>query len=197
MVVVLATVVVVLATVVVVLVVVLLACLRRQRARLGAILNLVAAEATELVGALCMEFTDFATDVLVCYKILRGDVPVPRSIYKNCYVGLTCFGAVAFVCSVGYRLRNAHLVRKYVRENGQLEQALSRDAPETAARRATTTRLDLQRSESSSRVAGVAGVHERALQHLEFELAQLRRSRVLAALTLMTAAVEGACIPYF
>jgi hypothetical protein len=172
----------------VLLVIVLLVYLRRHKDRLDSILALVAAEATELVGALCMELSHMVTSGYVCYRVFHGETPVPRQMYKSFYLGLTCLKALALVCCVGYRLRNARLVRQYVREHGQ-----QGSRPETAAQaegpRASMSRNLLQRSASSSKMAAA---NKRAMEQLEFESAQCRRTMVLASLTLMTAALEGA-----
>jgi hypothetical protein len=74
-----------------------------------------------------------------------------------------CFGVVTTVLSLGYRLRNALLMRAHVLELGKQGQ-----------------------------IASASAAGKQAQQH-EWELAQTHRTKVISSLALVSMVAQGAC----
>jgi hypothetical protein len=118
-------------------------------------------EMGQLIFSLCMAIANLATDAIVFGGLLRGDLEVSSAIYTAAYATLLCFGVVATALSMGYRIRNARLVRTQLQQLVPQGQAL-------AAKEA----------------------HRQAQQH-NWELVQTHRTKVTLSLSLLTAAVQG------
>jgi hypothetical protein len=135
---------------------------RRKRRHLEAILVMLLTEAGQMVFGVCMAIANLVTDVIVFDLLLRGRLKVSSEIYLAAYATILCFAVVITVLSMGYRLRNALLVRT------QLEQ------------------LGLQGQAVSSKEA-----HRQAQQH-RWELSQTHRTKVTLSLALLSVALQGA-----
>jgi hypothetical protein len=141
----------------------LLVALRRWRKRLQAILLMLFAEAAELIGALLMEFADWITDFLTCYRVLHGEIKVQHEEYKIVYAMCMVLGTFVMVISVVYRVRNARKVVKH------LKRVLGPH----------------QRGDC------LASKGRQQLLAFEWELMQTRRARVVLSLAVMTVVAEG------
>jgi hypothetical protein len=139
---------------------------RRKRMQLQAILLMVLTEAGLLVFSVCMSIANLATDAIVFRLLLRGDLKVSTEIYTVAYATILCFGVVATVLSLGYRIRNACLMR------AQLHQL----APQDVHRGEPLKNSDARRLSQ---------------QH-EWELVQMHRTKVTLSLSLTSAAAQGA-----
>jgi hypothetical protein len=146
-----------------VIVVGLLIALRRWRKRLQAILLMLFSEAAELIGALLMEFADWITDFLTCYRVLHGEIKVQHEEYKIVYAMCMVLGTFVMVISVVYRVRNARKVVKH------LKRVLGPH----------------QRGDC------LASKGRQQLLAFEWELTQTRRARVVLSLAVMTVVAEG------
>ncbi len=113
--------------------------------------------------SLCVELADIITDSIACYRLVHGKVAVVSETYKAAYIVLLCVGAVATGFSISYRVGNGRLVRKQLL---------------FFAQQLGHTRTDSQ-------------LRRQAQQH-EWELAQTHRTKVTAALTVMSVLVQGA-----
>ena len=120
-------------------------------------------QVSELVGSVCLGVADLITDVLAYARLQSGEIVVPNELYHAAYAVVLCFGVVTTVLSLGYRLRNAHLMRAYVLELGKQDQK-----------------------------ASVSAARKQAQQH-EWELAQTHRTKIIASLALLSIVAQGAC----
>jgi ABC-type branched-subunit amino acid transport system substrate-binding protein len=134
----------------------------RKKARIQAILVMLLTEVSQLVLSMCMAIANLATDGIVFDNLLRGDLKVSSEIYMQAYATLLCFGVVATALSMGYRLRNARLVR-----------------------------AQLQKLTPQGEVLATKEAHRQAEQH-DWELKQTHRTKVTLSLSLMSVAVQGA-----
>ena len=116
---------------------------------------------SELVGSVCLGLADFITDAITFARLRSGEVVVPNEGYKAAYAAVLSVGAVTTALSLLYRLRNAHIMRAHLRE------------------------LREQGRAESSSVA-----RQQAQQH-EWELAQTHRTKVIAALALLSVVTQG------
>ena len=116
---------------------------------------------SELVGSIFIGLADVVTDGITYGRVASGDIAVPNEGYKAAYTTVLCFGVVTTTLSLGYRLRNAILVRAQVLELGQQAHALS-----------------------------VSEARRQAQQH-EWELVQTHRAKVVASLALLSVAAQG------
>jgi hypothetical protein len=135
---------------------------------------MVLTEASQLVFSVCMSIANLATDGIVFRLLLRGDLKVSTEIYMVAYATIMCFGVVATVLSLGYRIRNACLMR------AQLKQR----APHLGSQGEPLANSDAR---------------HQSQQH-EWELVQTHRTKVTLMLSLMSAAAQGAnvaCEPAF
>jgi hypothetical protein len=119
-------------------------------------------QVSELVGSVCLGLADLVTDGIAYARFANGDIVVPNEGYKAAYAAVLCFGVVTTALSLGYRLRNAHLVRAHVLELGQ-----------------------------QGRAASVSEARRQAQQH-QYELAQTQRMKVVSSLALLSVALQGA-----
>jgi hypothetical protein len=76
---------------------------------------------SELVGSVCLGLADLITDAITYARLRSGDVAVPNEGYKAAYAAVLSVGAVTTALSLLYRLRNAHIVRAHLREQGRAE----------------------------------------------------------------------------
>ena len=140
----------------------LVVLVRRRRKHLQAILLMLLTEVGQLIFSVCVAIANLATDGIVFDLLLRGDLKVSSEIYTAAYATILCFGVVATALSMGYRIRNAHMVRT------QLQQ-LSPHGDASAA----------------------SAAHRQAQQH-EWELVQTHRTKVTLSLSLTSIAAQGA-----
>ena len=110
-----------------------------------------------------MGVADLLTDALAYARLQSGEIEVPNNVYRAVYAVVLCFGVVTTVLSLGYRLRNARLMRAYVLEHGKQDHK-----------------------------ASVSAARKQAQQH-EWELAQTQRTTVIASLALLSIVAQGAC----
>jgi hypothetical protein len=120
----------------------------------------------QIVVSLCMELADLITDGVTCYRLIRGDVTGSNETYEAVYIALLCFGAATTVVSIAYRLRNASLMHRNLHKLSTQPQPVG----------AVSSSLVRQQSQ----------------QH-EWELTQTHRTKVTAALTIMSIVVQGVC----
>ena len=111
---------------------------------------------------MCLGVADTVTDGITCGRLLHGDVVVPNEGYKKAYVVVLCFGVVASLLSLGYRLHNARLVRAQLLKLGRQG-----------------------RAESTSDA-------RRQLQQNEWELTSTHRAKVILSLALLSVVLQGA-----
>jgi ABC-type branched-subunit amino acid transport system substrate-binding protein len=136
--------------------------IRRRHAHLQAILVMLLTEMGMLVFSFCMAIANLVTDGIVFDSLLRGDLKVSSEIYMATYATLLCFGVVATALSMGYRIRNARLVRTQLQQLAPQGEALT------------------------------AGEAHREAQRRHWELAQTHRTKVTLSLSLLSVAVQGA-----
>jgi ABC-type branched-subunit amino acid transport system substrate-binding protein len=148
--------------------------LRRNRARLEAVLLLVFTEVTELVGSLMLELADVVTDAISCSRMLNGDSQVSE-LYRIAYTTILICGVAGTILSIAYRIRNARLVARRVEHLGRSSRTLA------------------ARLSDSADVSAI----KQQLQKYEWELAQTHRSKVSACLALMTVGLQGASANHF
>ena len=110
-----------------------------------------------------MGVADLITDALAYARLQSGEIKVPNDAYHAAYAVVMCFGVVTTVLSLGYRLRNARLMRAHVLELGKQGQK-----------------------------ASVSAARKQAQQH-EWELAQTHRTKIIASLALVSIVAQGAC----
>ena len=120
-------------------------------------------QVSELVGSVCLGVADLITDALAYARLQSGEILVPNDVYHAAYAVVLCFGVVATVLSLGYRLRNALLMRAHVLELGKQGQ-----------------------------IASASAAGKQAQQH-EWELAQTHRTKVISSLALVSMVAQGAC----
>ncbi len=116
---------------------------------------------SELVGSIFIGLADVITDGITYARLSAGDIAVPNEGYKAAYTTVLCFGTVTTALSLGYRLRNARLMRANMLELGQQGRAVS-----------------------------VSEARRQAQQH-EWELALTHRAKVVASLALLSVAAQG------
>ena len=109
-----------------------------------------------------MGVADLITDALAYARLRSGEIKVSTDVYHAAYSVVLCFGVVTTVLSLGYRLRNARLMRAYVLELGKQDQK-----------------------------ASVSAARKQAQQH-EWELAQTHRTTTIASLALLSIVAQGA-----
>ncbi len=122
---------------------------------------------SELVGSIFIGLADIITDGITYARLRSGNIAVPNEGYKVAYTTVLCFGVVTTALSLGYRLRNARLMRADMIKLGQLSRAVS------------------------------ASAARRQAQQCEWELAQTSRAKVIAVLALLAVAVQGKTTPAF
>ena len=139
----------------------LVVLVRRRRGSLQAVLVMLLTETSILVSSICLALGNLATDGMVCYNLLRGELRVSSRLYTVAYVVTLCFGVAVTALSVGYRLRNARLL------HAQLQQVAPRShtVATSEARRKT--------------------------QQSEWELVQTHRTKVTLTLSLASVAAQG------
>jgi hypothetical protein len=118
-----------------------------------------------LVLSICTAIANLVTDGIVFGRLLRGELTVSTALYTAAYATILCFGVVVIAVSLGYRIRNAILMK------AQLQQLVPQ-GQKVAASSASAARRQLQ-------------------QH-EWELVQTHRTKVTLSLSLMTVAAQGA-----
>ena len=116
---------------------------------------------SELVGSVCLGLADLITDAITFARLRSGDVAVPNEGYKAAYAAVLSVGAVTTALSLLYRLRNAHIMRAHLRELGE-----------------------------QGRTESTSVARQQAQQH-EWELAQTHRTKVIAALALLSVVTQG------
>jgi hypothetical protein len=116
------------------------------------------------VGSVCLGVADLITDALAYARLQSGEIAsaVPNDAYRAAYAVVLCFGVVTTVLSLGYRLRNARLMRAHVLELGKQDQK-----------------------------ASVSAARKQTQQH-EWELAQTHRTKSIASLALLSIVAQGA-----
>jgi hypothetical protein len=142
---------------------------RKRHAHLQAIMAMLLTEMGMLVFAICTALANLVTDGIVFGRLLRGELTVSTEIYTVAYATILCFGVVVTALSLGYRIRNARLMK------AQLQQLAPQGQPVATS------------SASAAR---------RQLQQHEWELVQTHRTKVTLSLSLMTVAAQGARAPY-
>ena len=135
---------------------------RRRYAHLQVIFSMLFTEVSELAATFCLDAADLVTDGVACFRLVNGDFKVPNEGYRMAYAAIFCFGVAGTVLSVGYRFRSALLVRDQL-------QAQARQPGHTTT----------------------LGEARQAEQLFLWELLQLHRTKVAAALSLMTAGLQG------
>ena len=110
-----------------------------------------------------MGVADLITDALAYARLQSGEIGDRNDVYHAAYAVVLCFGVVTTVLSLGYRLRNARLMRAYVLELGKQGQK-----------------------------ASVSAARKQAQQH-EWELAQTHRTKIIASLALVSIVAQGSC----
>jgi hypothetical protein len=134
---------------------------RKRHAHLQAIMAMLLTEMGMLVFSICTALANLVTDGIVFGKIARGELAVPSDIYTVVYAMILCFGVAATALSIGYRIRNARLMKVQLQELAPQGQA----AATTAAQR-------------------------QAQQH-GWELVQTHRTKVTLSLSLASVAAQG------
>ena len=129
-----------------------LAFLKKRYGSLRDLLVMVFTEVADLVGSVCMDLANVATDWITCYLVLSGTIQVPSRLFKATYAATAALGTVAAVVSVGYRVRNVLLVRQHV-EALAAEQA----APQSAVAQSGSAVSSASQS-PADRVSQHAGV---------------------------------------
>jgi hypothetical protein len=147
----------------------LVVLVRRRHAHLQAILTMLLTEMGMLVLSICTAIANLVTDGIVFGRLLRGELTVSTAIYTAAYATILCFGVVVTALSLGYRIRNAYLMKAQLQELA---------------------------SQGQSVVAGSASAARRQLQQHEWELVQTHRTKVTLALSLATVATKGARAHY-
>jgi hypothetical protein len=66
------------------------------------------------VGSVFLGVADLITDALAYARLRSGEIMIPNDVYHAAYAVVLCFGVVTTVLSLGYRLRNARLMRAHV-----------------------------------------------------------------------------------
>ena len=135
---------------------------RKRHAHLQAIMLMLVTEMGMLVLSICAALGHLITDGIVFGRLLRGELKVSSDIYTAAYATILCFGVAATALSLGYRIRNAHLMK------AQLQQFV----PQGQAVAASEARRQAQ-------------------QH-EWELVKTHRTKVTLSLSLMSIAAQGA-----
>jgi hypothetical protein len=135
---------------------------RRRRKQLQAILLMLLTEVGQLIFSICVAIANLATDGIVFDLLLHGDLKVSSEIYTAAYATILCFGVVATALSMGYRIRNAHMVR-----------------------------TQLQQLSPHCKASAASAAHRQAQQH-EWELVQTHRTKVTLSLSLTSIAAQGA-----
>jgi len=138
---------------------------RKRHAHLQAVMAMLLTEMGMLVFAICTALTNLVTDGIVFGRLLRGELIVSTEMYMVAYATILCFGVVVTALSLGYRIRNACLMK------AQLQQL----APQ-----------------GQTVAASSASAARRQLQQNEWELVQTHRTKVTLSLSLMTVAAHGA-----
>lgn len=133
----------------------------KKQAKLQAILMMLFAETSEIVGTVLLDVADVVTDGFTVVRILRGEVQAATQGYQAAYTTVFAFGVVGVVVSVTYRVRSALLVRDRVRA------LVLREGREEMSE----LRVKVERH--------------------EWELAQTHRTKVWLLLALMTIGVQG------
>jgi hypothetical protein len=107
---------------------------------------------------------DLVTDGLAYARLQSGQITVPNDAYPYhaSYTVALCFGVVTTAISLGYRLRNARLMRAHVLELGNQDHK-----------------------------ASVSAARKQAQQH-EWELVQTHRTKIIASLALLSIVAQGA-----
>jgi hypothetical protein len=152
----------------------LIVLVRRRHRHLQDIMVLLFTEVSELAGSLTLGLADFITDALTCDRLLRDDFPAPNRNYKAAYATVLCVGAVTTAISFGYRVRNAYLVRKQLREHVDYMGEQLRE----------------QRQRLGPRQDAACAAQRQAHQN-EWELVQTHRTKVALSLALSSVAAQG------
>ena len=118
-------------------------------------------QGSELVGSVLIGVADILTDGIAYSRLLNGDVKVPHKGYYVAYATILCFGVITTALAIGYRLRNARLMRAHMRELGKPDPA-----------------------------ATVSAARRQAQQH-EWELTQTHRTKTILSLALLSVAAQG------
>ena len=134
---------------------------RKRHAHLQAIMAMLLTEMGMLVFSICTALANLVTDGIVFGKIARGELAVPSDIYTVVYAMILCFGVAATALSIGYRIRNARLMKVQLQELAPQGQA----AATTAA--------------------------QRQVQQHGWELVQTHRTKVTLSLSLASVAAQG------
>jgi hypothetical protein len=134
---------------------------RKRHAHLHAIMTMLLTEMGMLVFSICTALANLVTDGIVFGKMARGELAVPSEIFTVVYATILCFGIAATALSIGYRIRNARLMKVQLLELAPQGQA----AATTAAQR-------------------------QAQQHA-WELVQTHRTKVTLSLSLASVAAQG------
>jgi tryptophan-rich sensory protein len=134
---------------------------RKRQAHVQAIMAMLLTEMGMLVFSICTALANLITDGIVFGKMARGELAVPSEIFTIVYATILCFGVVATALSLGYRIRNARLMKVQLHDLAPRGQA----AATTASQR-------------------------QAQQHA-WELVQTHRTKVTLSLSLASAAAQG------
>jgi hypothetical protein len=191
----------------------------RRRHALQGILMMLFSEASELLGALCMQLGDLAADGITCYRILHGTINVPSDGYKAAYAIFMCLSTLIAIVSASFRILNARSLRAHMKElttadhaaaaTGQLLTPgarvfhsargwgrLERLDPEEPRGKHYFVTFDSGESHhyDASSLTKMKFVSEARLQAQKyaFELVQTRRSINIYSLGIMTVVLQGA-----
>ncbi len=105
---------------------------------------------SELVGSVCLGLADLITDAITYARLRSGDVAVPNEGYKAAYAAVLSVGAVTTALSLLYRLRNAHMMRAHLREQGRAE------STSVARRQAQQHEWELAQTHRTKRISTLA-----------------------------------------
>jgi hypothetical protein len=135
---------------------------RKRHAHLQAILTMLLTEVGMLVFSICTALANLTTDGIVFGSLLRGELKVSSEIYTAAYATILCFGVVATALSLGYRIRNARLMK-----------------------------VQLQQLAPQGQVVAT-GTAQSQSQPLEWELVQTHRTKVALSLSVLSLGAQGA-----
>jgi hypothetical protein len=134
---------------------------RKRHAHLQAILTMLLTEMGMLVLTVFAALTNLVTDGIVFGRLLRGELNVSSKVYTAACATIMCFGVVATALSLGYRIRNARLIRSQLQQLAPQGQSIA-----------------------------VSMLRCQAQQH-EWELVQTHRTKVTLSLSLTSVVAQG------
>ena len=150
---------------------------KKKYAELEHLLSMLLSEMVQLVGILCLDLANVATDVATASFALSSDGDGASGTYKVAYGVAACVAVLCTLVAFGFRIRNGYLLHKH----------LTTVDSERGSRRSFASVVPVDDMDD----VATGESTEQLLSRIEWENGQTQRSLIECGIVLMTMMLEG------